>query len=121
MTIFAGIVSAQPEVAAIGLAVTATGGVEGLAAGGVQIVGGVLQGIGGAGYSNAINGTVTLGASALIGRSVAGPSSTGYRSASQRASDQFFKDASTVSGGIFDTVTSFIDQLGPQKKTCSRP
>lgn len=118
-TTLAGIVTVQPEVAAVGVAVTATGGVSGIGAGLLQIGGGVLQGLGGAGYSNAINGLATLGTSAVLGRFISGPSSSGYRTVSQRASDRFLSNAATTTGGVFDTAISLLQGLGPQQKQCN--
>ncbi len=117
-TALAGVPLGQPGLSAAGLAVASTGGVVGLGAGGLQISAGILQGLGGAGYSNAINGTFTLGTSALIGRSFAGPKTSGYRTVSQRGTDKFLKNSATVAGGTYDSLIAIIGQLGPQQKSC---
>lgn len=81
-------VSGLPQVgvpvSAAGVATIGVGGTLGIGAGGLQIAGGILQGFGGAGFSNAINGTVTLGSSALFAG--AGKlAASGAQSASGRA------------------------------------
>jgi hypothetical protein len=113
-----GAVTAQPELVGVGVATVDTGAALGLGAGAAQIGGGVLQGLGGAGWSNAINGVATMGTSALLGRMVGGAKPTGYRTVSQRASDSFFSKAATIAGGAWDTITGFISDLGPQQKSC---
>ena len=112
------IVFAQPEGVAAGLTLTATGGVGSIGAGLAQFSAGILQGLGGGGYSNAFSAVATLGTGATISRFIGGPSATGYLSASQRSTDSLFKNAAIVSGGAYDTMTSFLDDLAPHQTSC---
>ena len=114
----AGVVTAQPEIAAPGMATVAAGGAVGVGAGLGQISSGVLQGMGGAGWDNAVNGVMTLGSSALLGRVVSGSKPTGYRTVSQRRSDRFISNTTTVTGGAWDIAINAISSLGPQQRHC---
>ena len=114
----AGLVTAQPEVAAPGFALAATGGIGSIGAGALQFGAGLLQGFGGGGFGNSFGAVATLGASATIGRFITGPGVSGYRTVSQRATDSFLQNSATTTGGAFDTLTSFIEQLSPQQVGC---
>lgn len=81
---------------------------------------GILQGFGGAGYSNAINAAATLTVGATLKGFIDGPSPTGYRTVSQRTADALRSDTATVAGGTQDIFASLIEQLGPQQKQCAR-
>ena len=113
-----GAVTAQPEVAGVGVAVAATGGFGSIGAGALQFGAGLLQGFGGRGFGNSISALATLGASATVGRFFAGPAVNGYRTVSQRTTDSFLQNSAITTGGIFDTLTSFLEQLGPQQVSC---
>jgi hypothetical protein len=102
-----GAATVQPEIVAPGVALTATGGAGGSIAGLAQVGAGVLQGLGGAGYSNATNGVITMGGGVLASRFLrwmAGPTPN---------------DSVTAVGGVFDAV-AFLTQFGPQEKRCLR-
>jgi hypothetical protein len=114
----AGLVTAQPEVAGPGFALAATGGLGSIGAGALQFGAGLLQGFGGGGFGNSLSAVATLGAGATIGRIVGGPSVSGYRTVSQRATDSFLQNSATTTGGVFDTLTAFIEQLSPQQVGC---
>lgn len=114
----AGAATAQPEVTAAGLAVAGVGGLGSIGAGALQFGAGVLQGAGGGGFSNAFSAVATLGASATVARFVGGPSVSGYRTVSQRATDSLFQNTATVTGGVLDTITSFLEDLAPHAVTC---
>ena len=113
-----GLVTAQPEVAVPGFALAAAGGTASIGAGLLQFGAGLMQGFGGGGFQNSYNAAATLGASATVGWLFRAPGVSGYRTVSQRASDSFLQNTQTTTGGVFDTLTSFIQQLGPQQVTC---
>jgi RHS repeat-associated protein len=115
-------VGGAPEVgvpvAAAGVDMMNVGANAGLGAGALQLAGGVFQGLGGAGYSNALNSAATLGASAVI----AGAFKTatyGMNTASGRAVANFMGKSNTFVGAAYDAVANQATQLGPQQKTCS--
>ena len=114
----AGLVTAQPEVAGPGFALAAAGGIGSIGAGALQFGAGLLQGFGGGGFGNSLSAVATLGAGATIGRFITGPSVSGYQTVSQRATNSFLQNTATTTGGVFDTLTSFIEQLGPQQVPC---
>jgi hypothetical protein len=113
-----GLVTAQPEVAGPGFATAAAGGLGSIGAGALQFGAGLLQGFGGGGFGNSFSAIATLGAGATIGRFITGPSVSGYQTVSQRATASFLQNTATTTGGVFDTLTSLIEQLGPQQVTC---
>jgi len=114
----AGLVTAQPEVAAPGFALAAAGGVGSIGAGALQFGAGLLQGFGGGGFGNSFSALATLGAGATIGSFFRGPGVSGYQTVSQRATNSFLQNSATTTGGVFDTLTSFLEQLGPQQVSC---
>ncbi|HEX3653751.1 MAG TPA: RHS repeat-associated core domain-containing protein [Rhizomicrobium sp.] len=115
-----GWVTGQEYLVAPGLALAGGSGFIGLyVGGGAQIIGGLFQGAGGAGYSNAIYGTAVFGLGYSIGK--AGDFAAGSpQSASERATSAFINQSNTVAGATYDAVTSAISQLGPQQKMCTR-
>ncbi len=108
----------QPQVAGLGVALTAAGGAGGVGAGVLQIGAGVLQGIGGGGWRNAAYGTLTLGIGFGLSRLVAGPAATGYRTVSQRAGDELRRNTAITAGGAYDAMTQLLESLGPQQVSC---
>ncbi|MFZ5610095.1 MAG: RHS repeat-associated core domain-containing protein [Pseudomonadota bacterium] len=112
-----GVALLQPEVAGAGIVVIETGAVLGVGAGGLQLVGGLLQTAGGSdgGFDNARNAALSLGTGAVLSRFAAVPS--GFRSASQRRSDAFMKNGTIVTGGSVDLFQSFAT-LAPKEVMC---
>ncbi|MFZ5610105.1 MAG: hypothetical protein ACOY99_10910 [Pseudomonadota bacterium] len=108
----------QPEVSAAGLAVTTTGGVIGIGAGGLQVVGGLLQGFGGGGFDNAVNGVIGLSAAGLLGRMAAAPNRV--LSASERNAYRFIGNGMTIFGGAADIFQRFAT-LAPKEVECKAP
>jgi hypothetical protein len=99
------------------------GGLGSIGAGALQVAGGALQGVGGGGFDNFWNGLGTLGAGATISKAFTGsffPGSgaSGYRTVSQRATDTSIQNASIFNGGALDSITSFLQQLGPKQVSC---
>ena len=116
LTMMGGAVTAQPHVSALGVAAVGLGGLTGVGAGVLQFGSGLLHGAGGAGFDNAINAAGTLLTGAAISRLVTGGgAATGYRTVSQRADDRFFQNTNTVTGGVYDVLTSTLEQLGPKQ------
>jgi hypothetical protein len=113
-----GTIAQQPEVAAVGVAVAGTGGAGGIAAGSLQAMSGVFQGLGGAGYSNTVNALVVLGLGQgvnafIMGRRLAGPLT--YRERLEAASRA--RQVTYVGGG-YDALTAAFESLGPQQMQC---
>jgi len=108
----AGLVTAQPEVAAPGFALAATGGIGNIGAGALQLGAGLLQGAGGSGFSNSGYAAVSLMTGLALARGIAGPSAGGYRTVSQRATDSFLQNTATTAGGVYEALASFADELG---------
>ena len=113
-----GLVTVQPEVAAPGFALAATGGVGSIGAGVLQFGAGLMQGAGGGGYGNSGYALVSLASGYALARGITGPAVSGYRTVSQRATDSLLQNTATTTGGVFDTLTSFVDQLAPQQVSC---
>ena len=115
-----GFVTAQPEVAAPGLALAATGGAGNIGAGVLQFTAGLLQGAGGGGggYANSGYAALSLATGAALTRGILGPGTSGYRSVSQRGADAFANGAATVTGGVNDLYTSLIDAAAPKQVNC---
>jgi hypothetical protein len=81
-----------------------------------QIAGGVLQGLGGAGYSNAWNGLAGGAASWALGRQ-GDRLAAGYQPVSQRAANRFLNRSGITGGALFDAATARAG-FGPQQKAC---
>jgi RHS repeat-associated protein len=113
-----GIFTLQPVLVARGGALVDTGGIIGLVAGGSQFTGGILQGLGGAGYSNSAYAAVTAAGGAVLGRIAGGPRVRGYRTRSQRKLDKSNSNAATVAGSFYDVVTNFLGAAAPQQLAC---
>jgi hypothetical protein len=113
-----GLATVQPEVTAAGVGLAAAGGLGSIGAGALQFGAGLLQGFGGGGFGNSLSALATLGAGATIGRFIGGPSVSGYQTVSQRAANNFLENSKITTGGIFDILTSLIEQLGPQQVSC---
>jgi len=107
-----------PPAEAAGLAAVATAGALGIGAAGSQFIGGILQGFGGAGFSNAKNAGAALLAGRLVGGLVGFKQPPGYRTVSQRAADYSAKRTSTIAGGVYDAITSSIPNMGPTQENC---
>jgi RHS repeat-associated protein len=114
----AGTVTAQPEFAAGGLTMASAGGYGSIAAGALQLGAGLMQGFGGGGFGNFYSSVLTLGTSASLGRVITGPGASGYRTVSQRATDNFLNNSATVTGGIFDAMVNFVAELAPHQVSC---
>lgn len=114
----AGLVTAQPEVAALGLVLAATGGAGNIGASGFQFTAGLLQGAGGGGYGNSGYAVLSLATGAALSRGIIGPSTTGYRTVSHRAADNFANGSAAVVGGVNDLFTSIVDAAAPKQVTC---
>ncbi len=113
-----GVVFQQPELVSGGLAAASAGGAYGLyVGGGAQILGGLLQGLGGAGYRNFWTGTLTAGTGYTLSR-LGKFGSRAYQSVRERKVASFLDNANTASGGVYDIVTGYIEGLGPQQLTC---
>ena len=113
-----GAITAQPEIVGAGAATVTVGSGLGIVAGTAQMGAGLLQGWGGAGYSNFWKGSVTLLSSYGLGRVIAGPGANGYRTVSQRQTDRFLSDAGRNTGGLYDVTTSAIPNLGANEVVC---
>jgi hypothetical protein len=107
-----------PNLQGAGLDMTAAGGALGMGAGGLQILGGLMQGKGGAGYSNAGYGAFSLFTGLALGRGIAGPSPSGYRTVSQRLADDYAKNVARVAGAVYDFAGAMVSALAPQQKSC---
>ena len=108
-----GFVTAQPEILATGLTLSATGGAGNIGAGVLQFSAGLLQGAGGGGFSNSGYAALSLSTGFVLARGIVGPATSGYRTVSQRAGDAFANGTSTVAGGVNDLYTSLIDSASP--------
>ena len=113
-----GFVTAQPELIAAGLALAATGGTGGVLSGGMQFGAGILQGLGGGGYSNSAYAAASLASGWVLARGIIGPAHSGYRTASQRANDAFLDGTATVVGGVNGTFVSFVEAAAPRQVNC---
>jgi RHS repeat-associated protein len=111
-----GLLTGQPEVAAPGVGLAATGGLASMGAGALQFGAGLMQGISGHGFGNSLSAAVTFGSAWSIAKIA--PTVSGYRTVSQRASDSFLKNTAIATGGAFDALTSLLQQLGPQEVSC---
>lgn len=110
---------AGAPVGAAGVGMMDAGAMGGLGAGALQFVGGVLQGLGGAGYSNATNALATLGTGALLA-GMGKAAMRGANSASGRAAMKFIGTSNTFIGAGYDAMVNQFNQLGPQQKSCNR-
>lgn len=87
------------------------------------MLGGLFQGIGGAGYKNAYVGAVTAGASVGLSKFIKG-ASPGTFSASARLASKFFDKASAVAGALYDTamitISALADAAAPSEEKCKQ-
>lgn len=84
----------------------------------MQFGAGLLQGAGGGGFSNSGYAALSLATGFLLARGITGPSGSGYRTVSQRASDAFRNGTAPVAGGVNGAWTSLIDAAVPRQVSC---
>jgi RHS repeat-associated protein len=108
-----------PEVAASGWALAEAGGYLGLASAGSQVGSGIMHGLGGAGWSNALNGTTSIAAAYVFGKFFATPNTAGYKTRSQRNWIKSMEKAEAIAGGLFDLITGVNPNAGAKQASCS--
>jgi RHS repeat-associated protein len=112
----AGVASGQEELQIAGIGVIDASAYGGIAAGALQIGGGVLQGLGGAGWTNVENGFWTMGLS--LGLSQAAEIAQSGNSVSARAANAFIKKSKTITGLGYDSLINLLSSIGPQQRSC---
>ena len=115
VTLIGGI-SGNPAVIAGGSAVATAGSVIGIGAGGLQVVGGLAQGISGGGYKNAIAGTVSLGTGVILSKVLRASIPRGWRGASR----DIARRNNDITGNVVGALMSFSEWLAPSQTRCSR-
>jgi hypothetical protein len=101
----------------VGLAGIYSGGAAGVVAGYAQFGAGILQGIGNGDYSNATDAALTVGAGKMLSGFVKGPGGLGG-SVSGRNAQSFFNSTAAVTGGVYNSAVSFLQDLAPHQTTC---
>jgi RHS repeat-associated protein len=102
-----------------GTATMTLGSAGGWLAGGSQFVAGAMQSLGGGyGWDNMKNSVGTAFFGTALGRAFRGPTVSGYRTVSQRATDLASSRTARVAGGTYDVTTQFIPNLGASETTC---
>jgi len=109
--------SGQEELLPIPAGMIAAGGAVGEIAGVLQVSGGVLQGLGGGGWHNAVAGTVSLGSGVLISRFFKALTA-GYRGTVWGRAGEAARN--TVAGNVLGALTNFSDWLSPSQVRCPR-
>lgn len=110
----AGVVTAQPQIAAGGVALLDVSGVFGIGAGLTQFARGVAQGVGGGGYKNAVAGALSLGSGVVLSKALNATVPRGYRG-STLARAQL---TNRVVGNVVGALQGLADFLTPTQVAC---
>ena len=110
----AGILSGQPEISAIGVAVIDTGAALGTFSGVSQTVGGIAQGVGGGGYHNAVAGTVSLGSGVIVSKALKATLPRGWHGSTLNKA----RTTNRVVGNVVGALQGLSDWLAPVQVNC---
>ncbi len=111
-----GYVAKNPAAIEVGGGFMVVGGSLGYIAGGAQTIGGLYQGFGGAGWSNAWNGGVTTATGLAIGQF--GRLAKYDNTVFGRKLNSFIDKSTILGGGVYDALVQADKMLGPQQKSC---
>jgi uncharacterized protein RhaS with RHS repeats len=109
-------IGSNPGVIAGGAAVSTAGGVIGLGAGGLQVVGGLAQGAGGGGYKNAVAGAVSLGTGVVVSKVLRASIPRGWHGTTRDTA----KRNNSIAGNVVGALMSFSDWLAPTQVECPK-
>jgi hypothetical protein len=115
----AGFVTAQPAVAAPGLALAATGGVGNIGAGVLQFGAGLLQGASVGDFSNSGYAALSIMTGLTLARAISGPSLSGHLTVARREGEAFAQTTATIVGGVNDIWSTLVDAASPRQVQCS--
>ena len=110
--------SQQDKVSEVGMAMAGVGGTGSIAAGFIQMGGGLLQMAGGAtdvGRANVIGGSVNAGVSIFLGNLFVRSKFVGPLSASERATNRNLGKGAALSGVFMDGINFFNEGLQPHQ------
>jgi hypothetical protein len=111
-----GAVAGNPGVISGGSAVATAGSLIGIGAGGLQIVGGLAQGVGGGGYKNAIAGAFSLGTGVIVSKALRATVPRGWHNSLR---DTAVRN-NNITGNIVGVLMDVSEWLAPSQADCQR-
>lgn len=109
-----GILTNNPAVVTGGATVLAVGGLLGTGAGALQVTGGIMQGLGGGGFKNAVAGTVSIGSGVLLSKALHASIPPGWHGATRAKA----VENNTITGNTIGALQSLIGWLAPTQANC---